>query len=443
MIFTRLNKASRPSSAIAMALVLAATGTLGMTAFAEPAHAQKKKKEEQPKAEYSKEWMEAYQPLNEALQAETPDLAAAKAMVPALAAQTTNADEKKAAGGLILNLGTKASDEALQLQGMKMMLDSGTLEPNIAGQLNWNLFQIYRGQDDLVQARSALEAAIAADYSFEANMSDGSTRMIGAPEMQRMIADMYFDADQTGEGLTYLSGIIDGLQSAGKPIPETLIRTGLGQAYENNMGPESVRFVSLLAENYPTPTAWGDAVIITLNSKSYANPEAIDLLRLSRRMKVYNDTRVLSEYVELLDSRRYPGEVIAAIDEGFAMGNVDKTDPFLVESRKDAAGRVEADRAGLASLAADARKSGATLKTIVVAGDTFLSYDKPAEAEEFYTKALTMSGVETPVVLTRLGIAQYDQGKYGEAIETFKKVEGSRRELANLWAIYAAQQGGM
>ena len=443
MIVTRLNKASRPSSAIAMALVLAASGALGMTAFAEPAHAQKKKKDEPPKAEYSKEWMKAYQPLNEALQAETPDLASAKAMVPVLTAQTSSADEKKAAGGLILNLGTKADDQALQLQGMKMMLESGTLEPNLAGQLNWNLFQIYRGQNDLAQARSALEAAIAADYSFEASMSDGSTRMIGAQEMQRMIADMYFDADQTSEGITYLSGVIDRLKAEGKPVSETLIRAGLAQAYENNMGPESVRFVSLLAENYPSPTAWGDAVIITLNSKNYANPEAIDLLRLSRRMKVYNDTRLLSEYVELLDPRRYPGEVVAAIDEGFALGTVDKTDPFLVESRKDAAGRVSADRAGLDSLAADARAAGATLKTTVVAGDTFLSYDKPAEAEEFYTKALTMSGVETPVVLTRLGIAQYDQGKYAEAIETFKKVEGARRELANLWAIYTAQQNGM
>ncbi|MBX7457397.1 tetratricopeptide repeat protein [Qipengyuania sp. 1NDH17] len=443
MIFTRSNKASRPSSAIAMALVLAATGALGMTAFAEPAHAQKKKKEEERKAEYSKDWVKVYTPLNEALKAEAPDIEAARGLVPAVVAATSSADEKRAAGALILNLGLKADDEAMQLQGMKMMLDSGILEPDLAGQLNWNLFQIYRGQDNIAEARAALEAAIAANYSFEANMSDGSVSTIGAADMQRMIADMYFDAGQTSEGLAYLSGVIDGLRSAGEPVAETLIRTGLQHAYENNMNAESAKYVALLAEQYPTPTTWGDAVIITLTAKDYANPEAVDLLRLSRRMKVYNDTRVLSEYVELLDPRRYPGEVVSAIDEGFALGNIDKTDPFLVESRKDAAGRLNADRAELASLAADARAAGATLKTIVVAGDTFLSYDQPAEAEEFYTKALTMSGVETPVVLTRLGIAQYDQGKYAEAIETFKKVEGTRRELANLWAIYAAQQGGM
>ena len=131
------------------------------------------------------------------------------------------------------------------------------------------------------------------------------------------------------------------------------------------------------------------------------------------------------------------------IDEGFASGAADKTDPYLLETRKEAAGRVATDKADLPNLAADARKAGVDLKTLVVAGDTFLSYDQPAEAEEFYTKALTMTGVETPLVLTRLGIAQYDQGKYAEAIETFRKVEGARRDLANLWAIYTAQKSGM
>ncbi|MBL4858344.1 MAG: tetratricopeptide repeat protein [Erythrobacter sp.] len=130
------------------------------------------------------------------------------------------------------------------------------------------------------------------------------------------------------------------------------------------------------------------------------------------------------------------------IDEGSALGVVDKSDPFIAETRREAAGRVDTDRTDLPSLAADARASGATLKTLVVAGDTFLSYDQPAEAEEFYTKALGMTGVETPLVLTRLGIAQYDQGKYAEAIETFKKVEGARKDIANLWAIYTAQKAG-
>lgn len=444
MIFTRLNKASRPSSAIAMALVLAATGGLAATALEQPAHAAKKvKKEEERKAEYSKEFIAAYTPVNEIMSSETPDYAAAKALVPALVANTSSADEKRATGGTLLTLGSKSGDDAMRAQGIEMMLDSGLLEPDNIGQLNFALYQHYRELGNIAKARAALEGAIDVDYSFAANMDDGSQRTIATAEMQRMIADLYFGADQTAQGLAYVSETIAAYEAAGTKAPEQLIRVGISNAYENDMGAESAKLVAKLAESYPTDTVWGDAIIVTLNANNYNNNDALDLLRLSRRMNVYNDTRVLSEYVEYLDPRRYPGEVVAVIDEGFKLSTVDATDPYLIEARKDAAGRVATDKGDLAGLAADARASGATLKTLVVAGDTFLSYDQPADAEEFYTKALGMSGVETPMVLTRLGIAQYDQGKYAEAIETFKKVDGARRDLANLWAIYTAQKSAM
>ncbi len=77
--------------------------------------------------------------------------------------------------------------------------------------------------------------------------------------------------------------------------------------------------------------------------------------------------------------------------------------------------------------------------TVTAAGDTFLSYNRPAEAEEFYTKALTMAGGDAPIILTRLGIAQLDQGKNAAAEATFKKVTGARKPIADLWAIYAMQ----
>ena len=337
-------------------------------------------------------------------------------------------------------MGNAMDDQDLQLQGINLMLDSGLTDQKLTGQLSYAAYQIYEGQDDVPNARQALERAIDAGYSTEATMSDGSTRTIGADDLRRVVAQLYFDRDQYGEGLTYLSSQIEERKASGGTVPEAWIKSALATAYENNLSEETPKYVALLAENYPSDAVWGDAVIITMNANQYQNPEVMDLLRLARRTKAYNDPRVLSEYVEVLDARRYPGEVVAVIDEGFASGVADKTDPYLVETRKEAAGRVESDKAGLSGLASDARAANANLKTLVVAGDTFLSYDRPAEAEEFYTKALGMSGVETPLVLTRLGIAQYDQGKYDEAIETFGKVEGARRDLANLWAIYAAQQ---
>ena len=57
-----------------------------------------------------------------------------------------------------------------------------------------------------------------------------------------------------------------------------------------------------------------------------------------------------------------------------------------------------------------------------------------------YAKALPLAGANAPTVLTRMGIAQVDQGKFAEAETTFKRVEGARRAIANLWALYATQQ---
>lgn len=444
MIFTRFSRASRPSSALAMALVLAAGGTLAATAIEQPAHAQRdKKKKDEAKPQYSKDFLAAYTPINEIQQSETPDYAKAKSLIPALLATVESADEKNAAGGMIFNLANDMGDDQLRLQGIEMMLESGKLDANTQGQLSFAAYQTYRDMNDVAKARAALEGAIAANYSFTATMTDGSTQQFGPDRMRWLISDLYFDQGNYAEGLAYLTELIEARKAEGGEVPETWVRQGLAQAYENGLNAQASKFAAYLVEFYPSDVAWGDAVIITLNGNSYQNPETLDLLRLSRRTGNYNDQRVLSEYVEVLDPRRYPGEVVAVIDEGFASGAADKTDPYLLETRKEAAGRVATDKADLPNLAADARKAGVDLKTLVVAGDTFLSYDQPAEAEEFYTKALTMTGVETPLVLTRLGIAQYDQGKYAEAIETFRKVEGARRDLANLWAIYTAQKSGM
>lgn len=441
MIFTRINKASRPGSSIAMALVLAATGALGVTALEAPAIA-KQDKEKERKPEYSKEFIAAYQPIDGILKSEAPDKQAAKAMIPALVAVASSPDEKRAVGGVMLNLGNDTDDADMRLKGIELMLESGLVDANLEGQLSFAAYQAYREMDNVAAARTALERAIAANYTFNATMTDGSQRTFGVEQMHTMIADLYFDQDNYAEGLGYLNGLIEARQAAGEAVPEAWIRKGLSVAYENSMTAETPKYVALLAQNYPTDVTWGDAVIITMNANRYENPEVLDLLRLSRRMGVYNDARVLSEYVEVLDPRRYPGEVVAVIDQGNSLGITDGSDPYLIETRREAASRMDTDRKELPGLAADARAAGATLKTLVVAGDTFLSYDQPAEAEEFYTKALGMSGVETPMVLTRLGIAQYDQGKYAEAEETFRKVEGARRDLANLWAIYTAQKAG-
>ena len=56
--------------------------------------------------------------------------------------------------------------------------------------------------------------------------------------------------------------------------------------------------------------------------------------------------------------------------------------------------------------------------------------------------ALAKGGIdaEKDRVMTRLGIAQIDEGKYAEAKATLAKVGGPRAAIAQLWAIYADQK---
>lgn len=421
MIFTRFARANGAASTLAMALALATGAAVTATALETPAFAQKKPK-------YSKAFVAAYGPLQEALGAETPDAAAVKAAIPAVVAAIENDDDRYAAGGAIVNAGQKFNDNALARQGLELMLASGKVAPEQVGPYNFMIGQVAYNAQDYAASRAALEAAMAAGYT------DNNPEAI--------IAETYFAENRDAEGLTYLANAIEARKAAGQTIEEDWIKRGLAVAYRGDMKAEAQKFANLYVTEFPNETSWRDAIAILLNTAGYQNPEILDLLRLGRRIGSLNDGRLYMEYVDAADYRRLPAEVVAVIDEGKTKGLLPADDPYVNDTRKQAAERVAADRADMDSLIGDARASGASIRTVMAAGDALLSLGRPAEAEEFYTKAAAMPGAETPMALTRLGIAQFDQGKYAEAQATFNKVEGARKAIANLWSIYATQQDG-
>jgi hypothetical protein len=117
-------------------------------------------------------------------------------------------------------------------------------------------------------------------------------------------------------------------------------------------------------------------------------------------------------------------------------------DRFVVEARQVASSRIAADRASLPSFERDARAGSASAATVIGAADAFLSYGDMVKAESLYTIALNKPGANRDLVLTRLGIAQVDQGKTADALATFAKVQGQRKAIAQLWSAYARQKGG-
>ncbi|MGI8944413.1 MAG: hypothetical protein ACR2FJ_09345 [Qipengyuania sp.] len=429
MIFTRFASTKRTTSTLALAVALATGGVVATTALAAPAAAQKKKDAEKPaKAAYTEAFIAAYSPAADLMKVQPVDVAAVRALIPAMLAAVESADDKHAAGSLVYSAGQAAQDYALQLQGAELMLESGRVPVENQAQYNFLAGQLAYQTEDFTKARGYIERAVELGYTQN--------------DPQALIAETYFAEDKYADGLTYLGQLIETKRAAGETVSEDWIKRALAIAYNNDLGAQARDFSVLYVTDYPTDTSWGDAIAIALNTNRFEYPEILDLLRLARRTKTFRDSNMYMEYIEAADPRKLPGEVVGIIDEGYAAGMLERTDSYVADARALAAARVKADERDLPALGRDARASGAQLSTVMAAGDAYLSYGRGAEAEEFYTKALGMTGVNTPLVLTRLGIAQLDQGKRAEAEATFNKVEGARQAIANLWRIYSSQQAG-
>ncbi|MFN2100639.1 hypothetical protein [Altererythrobacter sp. MF3-039] len=422
----------RTGSHIALAIALVTGGAVGAAGFAEPAYAQKKKKkkkdDEEAKPNYTKEFIAVYQPVNELVQSPTPDAAAIKAGIPSVVAAVTNPDERMVAGSLQYTAGQKTSDMALQFAGAAMMLESGKVPPENIGQYNFIAAQLAYQLQNFSDARKYGIAAIDAGYTSN------------SPEI--FVAESFLADNQATQGLEYLSSAIQRRIDNGQEVDESWIKRGLGIAFNANLGPQAAQFGYWFAKQYPSADSWGDAIAVVRNFGDLNAADTLDLIRLTRRTDTFRTRHEFHDYVEAADPRRLPGEVVAVIDQGYGSGLLSKDDLFIADAYTMAKERAESDRRDLASLEADAGAAGAALNIVVAAGDAFLNYDQPAKAERFYTKALGMPGVNAEVVGTRLGIAQFDQGKYAEAQETFAGISGVRKNIARLWATYAEQQDG-
>lgn len=428
MVFRRNTLARRILSPVA----LAAVASLGTVAWQAPAVAQKKgDKKDQPaaaKANYSKEFVAAYKPMEPLVNSATPDIAALKAGVPAIVAAATTPDDKMAAGRMLFTVGQKSNDMALSLQGAEMVLASGKADPKLQGQFSFVAAQFAYNLKDYPKARTHVQNAINAGYTDN------------DPEV--LLAETYFAEKQYAEGLRYLTSAVEARKAAGKPASEAMIERGWKVAYQNKLNADARKWALMHVADYPSQTTWGNAVAIAINTGQYDRPEMLDLLRLARRTDGLRAKALYLEYIDAADARKLPSEVMAVIDAGLASKVIDSSIPLVKDARTVATTRMAADKAELPALIADANKPGAKLVTVMAAADTTLSYGRNAEAEKLYAKALTLPGANADMVLTRMGIAQLDQGKTAEARATFAKVKGNRQSIAELWSLHAAQKAG-
>lgn len=428
------------ASSLALAIALATGSAVVATAvFPAEANAQRRererdrgKQEESAGGGYSDEFRAAYVPLDEAMKAPGSDLNALKPQLQALVPLLKTSDEKIAGGGMIFNTGIQLQDPVLQLQGMEIMLSSGLVPAENLGRYNFIAYQLANQQDQIPKSRTYLQAAI--DNNF-------TTDEINASSLRIQMAESYFSANELDAGFDYLRDAIRNRKAQGQAIDERWYRRGVTVAYENQ-SPAVYDFVTMWLADYPSASNWRDAINIARNLNRFTDPEILDLFRLGRRVDALQDASDYDYYVEAADPRRLPKEVKDVIEEGLAAGVVNQGNLFITEALEVANGRIAADRSDLPSLERDAMAASAELRTVVAAGNAFLSYEDYAKAAQFFERALAMPGVETNEVRNRLAIAQIGMGDYAAAEATLENVSGSREVIAKLWAAYADQLAG-
>lgn len=422
---------------LALAVALASgTAILAVPGFTDAAHAQKKKKKddqaEAGKPVYSKEFVAAYQPVDTALRAPGADIAAMKPQIDALLPLAVSPDERLALGGLIFNSGITAKDYPMQLQGMEMMLASGKTKPENAPKYSFVAFQIANSLNQYDKARDYLQKAIDLNYT-DTNIT--------ATELQLSMAEVYFSEDRNAEGLKYLSDAIAARKAQGQEVDPKWYRRGVQVAYTNEIVPQVYEFVQGWIINSPTPENWRDAVNLTRNLNEFEGPVLLDLLRLGRQIGTLKDKNDYIFYIEAADTRRLPVEVKQVIEAAAASGTIPKgSDSWVDEQLKTANGLIAEDRAALPVLERDANAPSAKLRTVLAAGDTFLSHGEYAKAAGFYERSLSMEGVDRELSMTRLGIAQTGLGNIEAARTTFSQISGVRGPVAMLWSAYAEQR---
>ncbi len=379
---------------------------------------------------YGDEFRAIYVPLDEALKAEGASVAALRPQIDALIPVLNTNDEKIAGGGLIFNAGISGSDRSLQLQGMEIMLASGKVPAEQVGRYNFIAYQLLNEQDDYTRARHYLQGAI--DNNF-------TTATISAPDLRIAMAESFFSSNDLTAGFEYLEDAIAERKALGLAVEEQWYRRGVTMAYENEIVPTVYEFTALWIAAYPSSDNWRDAVNLTRNLNEFEGGEILDLFRLSRRVGALQDASDFDYYVEAADPRRLPKEVKDVITEGMASGVVSDNNLFISEALTIANGRIASDRADLPALERDAMAGSAGLRTVMAAGNAFLSYDEFGKAAGFFQRALGMPGVNTAEALTRLGISQVGSGDYAAARTTFAQVQGKRLPIAQLWTAYATQ----
>jgi predicted Zn-dependent protease len=416
-MFTRF----RSMPATAMVAVL---GCALMTT-ATPAAAQKKekpKKEEAAKGKgltASKGFAPALKKMTDATGAK--DAAALQAGLTEGQASASTPDDKYLIGFYQLQLGILNKDQALQSQGLDVMIDSGLTPPENIAVYNFYSGNFAYGAKNYPKAIQRLEVAKAA----------GSTESA----LSAILMDSYLNGGQIDKGWEIAKAGIASARAAGaKPSEELYVRPA--QAFQKaNRTNEMLDVLTMRVQDYPTPATWRNTLYILLQQSGGDKELNLDILRLMRATNSMTQRPEYLEYAGLATEAGFPGEVVAVIKHGQSSNAIPKTDTHFGSILESQTPRAATDAA---AVAADAGKPAtlANPKAARATADALVGNGDAAKAIPLYQAALTASPTDS-VIQYRLGVAQALAGQGDAAVASFAKVTGSRQRLAQLWTVRA------
>ncbi len=351
-----------------------------------------------------------------------PEIDGWQALIPGIVIK----DDRYQVGAIGLDIGLFTQSQPIQRQSLQFQLDSGYVPADKVALFNYYVGKFAFNAKDYMGARAALAIATKGGYH------DG--------EADRFLAETYFAQNDGPGGMAVLREANELAKREGRVPSIAALQRGLSVANDTMVLDSVGYFGAELIRARPNAESWQQSLYALRRVGKYDKFVLLDAARLMDRTASYGGGSDYLEYVEIGNNLGLPKEVLRAIDAGVAAGKLNRSDLAVRDYATQADSRVQTDtRQGLlAGYDRDARLPTAKVATVLGAGDSFLSYGQPAKAEEFYQIALGKPGVDVAEALTRLGIAQYDQGKYAEAQATFAKVTGPRAPLAMLWAVLAS-----
>lgn len=415
---------------LATAVALTAVGVVALT---QPALAQRERRQPPAAQEpsLSAEFGPLYQPVA-AIVTANGDVAAAKAQVPAMVAAIKTDYDRFFAGNLMLQLGNKANDRALQKQGLELMVASNQAQLADLGLFRYFLGGLAFEDGDFTTALTQADASLAA--GFAGNLAQQQDPWL-------LKADSLIKLNRTAEALQFLRTTVDARSVAGQTVPDSWLARGLGTAYEQDLNAEALEWAALRVRHAPNAMTWRQSLQVVSETATVDPKVRLDLYRLMALTGSLTERADFGRYIEAADPRSMSNEVSRVLAAALAANAFTASDNYYQSVKSTVDANMAKDRADAPTLARQARAAAGTARDAQNAGDVYLSLENYAEAEAMYTLGLDKPGADRDLLLTRLGIAQAHQNKNAEAKATFAQVGGERAAVARLWSAYVDSRG--